>query len=76
MWKYGLNYPKYQIFDFKKDVIDNYVVNFSYPIFIKPADTVIYSKYNYHKRQVKSPLERMFFLYFWEGVDDTKLCDL
>jgi len=49
--KYGLNYPKYQIFDFKNDEIDNYIVNFSYPIFIKPADTVIYSKYNFEGRQ-------------------------
>ena len=49
--KYGLNYPKYQIFDFKKDKIDTYKVKFSYPIFIKPADTVIYSEYNFVGKQ-------------------------
>ena len=49
--KYDLNYPKYQIFDFKKDSINNYKVNFSYPIFIKPADTVIYSEYKFLGKQ-------------------------
>lgn len=49
--KYGLNYPKYQIFDFSKDKIETYKVNFTYPIFIKPADTVIYSEYNFIGKQ-------------------------
>ena len=49
--KYGLNYPKYQIFDFSKDSLDTYEVKFSYPIFIKPADTVIYSEYNFSHKQ-------------------------
>jgi len=49
--RYGLNYPKYQIYDFKKDKLENYQVNFSYPIFIKPADTVIYSEYNFKGKQ-------------------------
>lgn len=49
--KYDLNYPKYQIFDFKKDDIENYKVKFDYPIFIKPSDTVIYSNYNFKGKQ-------------------------
>ena len=49
--KYGLNYPKYQIFDFKKDNLDNYKIKFTFPIFIKPADTVIYSEYNFKGKQ-------------------------
>lgn len=49
--KYGLNYPKYQIFDFKKDNIDEFIVNFQYPIFIKPANSVIYSEYNFVGKQ-------------------------
>ena len=49
--KYGLTYPKYQIFDFKKDKLNTYKVNFEYPIFIKPADTVIYSEYNFTGKQ-------------------------
>lgn len=49
--KYNINYPKYQIFDFKKDNIEDYKVKFEYPIFIKPADTVIYSEYDFLGKQ-------------------------
>jgi len=49
--KYDLNYPKYIIFDFKNDNIENCKIDFEYPIFIKPADTVIYSKYNFEGKQ-------------------------
>jgi len=49
--KYGLNYPKYKIFDFSKDNIDNFKVSFEYPIFIKPTDTVIYSNYEFDGKQ-------------------------
>ncbi len=49
--KYNLNYPKYQIYDFKKDNLENYQVKFTYPIFLKPADTVIYSEFNFSGKQ-------------------------
>lgn len=49
--EYGLNYPECTIFDFKLDDIDKYKVSFKYPIFIKPSDTVIYSKYNFEGKQ-------------------------
>ncbi len=49
--KYKLNYPKYKIFDFKKDDINKFKINFSYPIFIKPSDTVIYSNYEFVGKQ-------------------------
>lgn len=49
--KYNINYPKYQIFDFKKDNIEDYKVKFEYPIFVKPADTVIYSEYEFLGKQ-------------------------
>lgn len=49
--KYDLNYPKYQTFDFSKDNIKDYKVNFGYPIFIKPSDTVIYSNYTFKGKQ-------------------------
>ena len=35
--KYGLNYPKYQIFDFKKDKLDKYHIQFEFPIFVLPS---------------------------------------
>ncbi|MBQ8892473.1 MAG: hypothetical protein IJ068_06405 [Bacilli bacterium] len=49
--KYGLNYPKYQIYDFKKDSLEKYKIDFEYPIFIKPADTVVYSEFNFDGKQ-------------------------
>lgn len=49
--KYGLDHPKGLIFDFKKDDIEHFEIPFSYPIFIKPADSVIYSKYNFTGKQ-------------------------
>ena len=49
--KYGLTYPKYQIFDFSKDEFENYKLKFTYPIFFKPADTVIYSEFNFKGKQ-------------------------
>lgn len=49
--KYDLNYPKYQVFDFKKDDPNTYQINFDYPIFIKPSDTVIYANYKFPLKQ-------------------------
>ncbi len=49
--KHGLNYPKYQIFDFKKDDMDTYQIKLDYPIFLKPSDTVIYAKYEFEGKQ-------------------------
>ena len=49
--KYNLNYPKYQIYDFSKDKLENYKIKFDYPIFIKPADSVLYSKYEFVGKQ-------------------------
>lgn len=57
--KYGLNYPKYQIFDFKKDTLDKYHIKFEFPIFIKPADTVIYSEYNFVGKQKGYKIENL-----------------
>ena len=49
--KYGLNYPKFKTFDFNKDNIEKFKVDFDYPIFIKPTDTVIYSNYEFEGKQ-------------------------
>lgn len=49
--KYGLEHPKGISFDFKKDNIEDFKVPFSYPVFIKPADSVIYSKYDFVGKQ-------------------------
>ena len=49
--KYDLNHPKYQMFDFSKDNINDFKIKFDFPIFIKPADTVIYSEYNFKGKQ-------------------------
>lgn len=49
--KYGLEHPKGVVFDFKKDDIDSFKIPFDYPIFIKPSDSVVYSKYNFEGKQ-------------------------
>lgn len=49
--KYGLDHPKGVVFNFKKDNIDNFEIPFTYPIFIKPSDSVIYSKYDFIGKQ-------------------------
>ncbi len=49
--KYGLDYPKYTVFDFKKDDIKKYSVPYEYPVFIKPADTVLYANYTFKGKQ-------------------------
>ncbi len=49
--KYGLEHPKNTVFDFSKDDIKEYKVNYDYPIFIKPSNTVIYSNYNFKGKQ-------------------------
>lgn len=61
--KYSLNYPKYQIFDFSKDDIENYKVDFEYPIFIKPSDTVIYADYVFEGKQKGYKVESKEELY-------------
>lgn len=49
--KYNLNYPKYQIFNFSKDSLEKYQLKFEFPIFIKPADSVLYSQYEFIGKQ-------------------------
>ena len=49
--KYDLPYPRYQLFNFLNDDLKNYKLKFEFPIFIKPADTVLYSKYNFLGKQ-------------------------
>lgn len=49
--KYGLDYPKCTVFDFKKDDLDRFDVPFDFPIFIKASDSVKYSEYNFPGKQ-------------------------
>lgn len=49
--KYGLDHPDGVVFDFKKDDIKKFKVPFDFPIFIKPADSVVYSKYEFAGKQ-------------------------
>lgn len=49
--KYHLTYPKSIVFDFKKDTIKDVKIPFSYPVFLKPSDTVIYSEYEFVGKQ-------------------------
>lgn len=49
--KYGLEHPKGVVFDFQKDDIDIFEIPFDYPIFIKPSDSVKYSKYEFIGKQ-------------------------
>ncbi len=49
--KYNLDYPKGQEFDFATDKIKDLKLSVDYPIFMKPSDTVLYSKYNFSGKQ-------------------------
>ena len=49
--KYNLNYPKSVIFDFSCDDILHFKIPFTYPIFIKPSNTVIYEEYSFDTKQ-------------------------
>lgn len=49
--KYGLDHPKTVVFNFQADDINNFVIPFDYPIFMKPSDSVIYSKYDFSGKQ-------------------------
>lgn len=49
--KYGLNYPKCTNFNFAEDNIETFEVPFDYPIFIKPSNSVVYSKFNFDGKQ-------------------------
>lgn len=74
--KYGLEHPKGVIFDFKKDSINDFTVPFSFPVFIKPADSVIYSKYDFigkqkgYKIETKSELKKVLTIIKKSGFDD------
>ncbi|MGI6329738.1 MAG: ATP-grasp domain-containing protein [Bacilli bacterium] len=45
--KYNLDYPKTFIFTCSKKANVSIKLPFSFPVFLKPSDTVIYSKYNF-----------------------------
>lgn len=49
--KYGINHPKTKILDLEKGDIDKFKIPFEYPIFMKPSDTVLYSKYDFDGKQ-------------------------
>lgn len=57
--KYGLDYPKGVTFDFKKDDIENFEIPLEFPIFIKPSDTVVYSKYQFNGKQKGYKIENL-----------------
>lgn len=49
--KYNITYPKSIIFDLKKDKSTKFKMPFSYPIFLKPANTDVYSRLDFAGRQ-------------------------
>lgn len=49
--KYGINYPSTIILNLEKDNIEKIKIPFEYPIFMKPSDTVEYSKFNFEGKQ-------------------------
>lgn len=49
--KHGLDYPKTVIFDFQKDDIEEFESPYGYPLFMKPNDSVLYSKYDFENKQ-------------------------
>lgn len=57
--KYGLEHPKGIIFNFKTDNINKFKIPFEFPIFIKPSDSVIYSKYNFDGKQKGYKIESL-----------------
>ena len=57
--KYGLEHPKGVIFDFQKDDINTFEIPFNFPIFIKPSDSVVYSKYNFNGKQKGYKIETL-----------------
>lgn len=73
--KYNLDYPKGQEFDFSKDKIESLKLSIDYPVFLKPTDTVIYSKYNFPGKQKgykinnKKELEKTLKLIKKSGFD-------
>lgn len=49
--EYGLPYPKSVVFDCAKDSLDEFVIPFEYPIFIKPTSNVIYFNFEFEGKQ-------------------------
>lgn len=49
--KYGLDHPKGIVFDCQKDKVKDFDIPFNYPIFMKPTDSVKYSKVEFIGKQ-------------------------
>jgi len=57
--KYGLDHPKGIVFDFQKDNIEKFEIPFEFPIFIKPSDSVVYSRYDFDGKQKGYKIENL-----------------
>lgn len=49
--KYDISHPGTVTFNFNSDNIDKFNIPFDFPIFIKPSDSVVYSKYKFKGKQ-------------------------
>ncbi len=49
--EYGLPYPKTIVFDCAEDSLDDFVIPFEYPLFIKPVSNVIYFNFEFEGKQ-------------------------